>query len=164
MNGRLAGLAPAAVANARPGSRRPGGPCPIGRAPDIDIAAWDWSYYSEKLRAERFSFDASQLKPYFEMNGVLVNGVFHAANQLFGLRFEERPELPVYHPDVRIWEVFEEDGSPLGLFIGDFYARPSKRGGAWMNAYVSQSNLLGTKPVVANHLNIPKPPEGNRRC
>ena len=94
------------------------------------------------------------------MNGVLVNGVFHAANQLFGLRFEERPELPVYHPDVRIWEVFEEDGSPLGLFIGDFYARPSKRGGAWMNAYVSQSNLLGTKPVVANHLNIPKPPEG----
>ena len=159
VNGRLAGLAPAAVANAR---READDLAALARSEgaDIEIAAWDWSYYSEKLRAERFSFDASQLKPYFEMNGVLVNGVFHAANQLFGLRFEERPELPVYHPDVRIWEVFEEDGSPLGLFIGDFYARPSKRGGAWMNAYVSQSNLLGTKPVVANHLNIPKPPEG----
>ena len=159
VNGRLAGLTPAAVANAR---READDLATLARSEgaDIEIAAWDWSYYSEKLRAERFSFDASQLKPYFEMNGVLANGVFHAANQLFGLRFEERPELPVYHPDVRIWEVFEEDGSPLGLFIGDFYARPSKRGGAWMNAYVSQSNLLGTKPVVANHLNIPKPPEG----
>ncbi len=159
VNGRLSGLTPRAVANAR---READDLAELARSEgaDIEIAAWDWSYYSEKLRAQRFSFDASELRPYFEMDGVLVNGVFFAANQLFGLTFEERPELPVYHPDVRIWEVFEEDGSPLGLFIGDFYARPSKRGGAWMNAYVSQSGLLGTQPVVANHLNVPKPPEG----
>ena len=159
VNGRLAGLTPRAVANAR---REAEDLAELARSEGaaIEIAAWDWSYYSEKLRAERFSFDASQLKPYFEMNGVLENGVFFAANRLFGLTFEERPELPVYHPDVRVWEVFEEDGSPLGLFVGDFYARPSKRGGAWMNAYVSQSHLLGTQPVVANHLNVPKPPEG----
>ena len=160
---RLSGLTPAAVANAR---REAEALEELARAEGDDlgesgeIAAWDWSYYTEKLRAERFDFDASQLRPYFELNGVLVNGVFHAATGLFGLRFEERPELPVYQQDVRTWEVFEEDGTPLGLFLGDFYARPSKRGGAWMNAYVPQSGLLGTKPVVANHLNIPKPPEG----
>ena len=159
VDGRLAGLTPAAVANAR---RERDALAALARAEgdDLDIAAWDWSYYTEKLRAERFDFDESQLKPYFEMNGVLENGVFHAASGLYGLRFEERPDLPAYHPDVRIWEVFEEDGAPLGLFLGDFYARPSKRGGAWMNAYVPQSGLFGTKPVVANHLNIPKPPEG----
>ena len=160
---RLSGLTPAAVANAR---REAEALEELARAEGDDlgesgeIAAWDWSYYTEKLRAERFDFDASQLRPYFELNGVLENGVFHAATGLFGLRFEERPELPVYQEDVRTWEVFEEDGTPLGLFLGDFYARPSKRGGAWMNAYVPQSGLLGTKPVVANHLNIPKPPEG----
>ena len=160
---RLSGLTPAAVANAR---REAEALEELARAEGDDlgeggeIAAWDWSYYTEKLRAQRFDFDASQLRPYFELNGVLENGVFHAATGLFGLRFEERPELPVYQEDVRTWEVFEEDGTPLGLFLGDFYARPSKRGGAWMNAYVPQSGLLGTKPVVANHLNIPKPPEG----
>ena len=160
---RLSGLTPAAVANAR---REAEALEELARTEGDDlgesgeIAAWDWSYYTEKLRAERFDFDASQLRPYFELNGVLENGVFHAATGLFGLRFEERPELPVYQQDVRTWEVFEEDGTPLGLFLGDFYARPSKRGGAWMNAYVPQSGLLGTKPVVANHLNIPKPPEG----
>ena len=157
---RLSGLTPAAVANAR---REAAALEELARSEGADldeIAAWDWSFYTEKLRARRFDFDASQLKPYFELNGVLENGVFHAAAGLFGLRFEERPELPVYQEDVRTWEVFEEDGTPLGLFLGDFYARPSKRGGAWMNAYVPQSDLLGTKPVVANHLNIPKPPEG----
>ena len=157
---RLSGLTPAAVANAR---REAQALEELARSEGADldeIAAWDWSFYTEKLRARRFDFDASQLKPYFELNGVLENGVFHAATGLFGLRFEERPELPVYQEDVRTWEVFEEDGTPLGLFLGDFYARPSKRGGAWMNAYVPQSDLLGTKPVVANHLNIPKPPEG----
>ena len=160
---RLSGLTPAAVANAR---REAEALEELARAEGDDlgeggeIAAWDWSYYTEKLRAQRFDFDASQLRPYFELNGVLENGVFHAATGLFGLRFEERPELPVYQEEVRTWEVFEEDGTPLGLFLGDFYARPSKRGGAWMNAYVPQSGLLGTKPVVANHLNIPKPPEG----
>ena len=160
---RLSGLTPAAVANAR---REAQALEELARSEGADlgesgeIAAWDWSYYTEKLRAQRFDFDASQLKPYFELNGVLENGVFHAATGLFGLRFEERPELPVYQEEVRTWEVFEEDGTPLGLFLGDFYARPSKRGGAWMNAYVPQSDLLGTKPVVANHLNIPKPPAG----
>ena len=160
---RLSGLTPAAVANAR---REAEALEELARSEGADlgesgeIAAWDWSFYTEKLRAQRFDFDASQLRPYFELNGVLENGVFHAATGLFGLRFEERPELPVYQDDVRTWEVFEEDGTPLGLFLGDFYARPSKRGGAWMNAYVPQSDLLGTKPVVANHLNIPKPPEG----
>ena len=159
---RLSGLTPAAVANAR---REAAALEELARSEGAlgesgEIAAWDWSFYTEKLRAQRFDFDASQLRPYFELNGVLENGVFHAATGLFGLRFEERPELPVYQDDVRTWEVFEEDGTPLGLFLGDFYARPSKRGGAWMNAYVPQSDLLGTKPVVANHLNIPKPPEG----
>ena len=157
---RLSGLTPAAVANARREAEALEELARSEGAELDEIAAWDWSYYTEKLRARRFDFDASQLKPYFELNGVLENGVFHAATGLFGLRFEERPELPVYQEDVRTWEVFEEDGTPLGLFLGDFYARPSKRGGAWMNAYVPQSDLLGTKPVVANHLNIPKPPEG----
>ena len=157
---RLSGLTPAAVANARREAEALEELARSEGAELDEIAAWDWSFYTEKLRARRFDFDASQLKPYFELNGVLENGVFHAATGLFGLRFEERPELPVYQEDVRTWEVFEEDGTPLGLFLGDFYARPSKRGGAWMNAYVPQSDLLGTKPVVANHLNIPKPPEG----
>ena len=130
------------------------------RALNSDVAAWDWAYYTEKVRAARFDFDASDLRPYFDMNTVLENGVFFAANRLYGVTFEERPDLPVYHPDVRLWEVFDADGSPLGLFLADYYARPSKRGGAWMNAYVSQSHLLGTRSVIANHLNVPKPLEG----
>ncbi len=156
---RLAALAPVAVENAR---REAAELERVARSEgeDIEIAAWDWQIYTEKLRAELFDFDASALRPYFELNSVLENGVFHAATRLYGLTFVERPELPVYQEDVRIWEVFDHDGSPLGLFIGDFYARPSKRGGAWMNAYVPQSGILGTKPVVANHLNIPEPPEG----
>jgi len=124
------------------------------------LAPWDWAYYTEKVRAARYAFDESQLRPYLELDSVLTNGVFYAATQLYGLTFEERPTLPVYHPDVRVFEVRDNDGAPLGLFLGDFYARPSKRGGAWMNAYVSQSSLLDTQPVVANHLNIPKPPAG----
>ena len=102
----------------------------------------------------------AQLKPYFEMNNVLEKGVFYAAELVFGLTFKARTDLPVYHPDVKVWEVFNEDGSTLALFIQDFYARESKRGGAWMNAYVPQSHLMGTQPVVANHLNVPKPPAG----
>ncbi len=159
VNERLASLAPPAVANAEREAADLQAMAAAEGA-DIELAAWDWSYYTEKVRAERYAFDASQLRPYFEMDNVLENGVFFAANRLYGLTFEERPELPVYHPDVRVWEVFDADGEPLGLFIGDFYARPSKRGGAWMNAYVSQSQLLGTSPVVGNHLNVPKPPDG----
>ena len=156
VNERLASLAPPAVANAQ----REAEDLQAMRGDAGELAAWDWSFYTEKVRADRYAFDAEQLRPYFELNSVLDNGIFFAATQLYGLTFEERPELPTYHPDVRIWEVFDADGSPLGLFLGDFYARPSKRGGAWMNAYVSQTHLLGTLPVVGNHLNIPKPPDG----
>ena len=159
VNQRLSTLAPAAVANAKKEAAdlqaiiaKQGG--------EFELAAWDWDFYTEKLRAERYNFDESQLKPYLEMENVLVNGVFYAAEQVFGLTFKERPDLPTYHPDVKVWEVFDADGSTLALFIEDFYARESKRGGAWMNAYVSQSRLMGTKPVVANHLNVPKPPAG----
>jgi peptidyl-dipeptidase Dcp len=124
------------------------------------LAAWDWSFYAERLRQERYAFDESHVRPYFELNRVLEDGVFFSAHRLFGLTFRARPDLPVYQEDVRVWEVFDDDGSSLGLFIGDFHARPTKRGGAWMNAYVAQSGLLGTRAVVANHLNIPKPGEG----
>ena len=126
----------------------------------FSVAAWDWDFYSEKVRKARYDFDESQLKPYFELNHVLQDGVFFAATKLYGITFKERHDLPVYQPDVRVFEVFDADGSPLALFLADYYARPSKRGGAWMNEYVMQSGLLGTKPVVANHLNIPKPPPG----
>ena len=160
VNQRLASLTPPAVANARREAEDLQG---VARetGDDLDIAAWDWSFYSEKLRADRYDFDASELRPYLEIESVVTNGVFFAANRLYGLTFEERPELPVYHPDVRVWEVFDADGTSLGLFLGDYYARPSKRGGAWMNAYVSQSRLHRTTPVIANHLNIPKPAEGH---
>ncbi len=127
---------------------------------DFQLAAWDWSFYTEKLRAARYDFDASQLRPYLELDNVLQRGLFFAAEQLYGISFEERFDLPVYQEDVRVFEVFDATGTTLALFIADFYARPSKRGGAWMNSYVSQSDLMNTQPVVANHLNITKPPEG----
>jgi peptidyl-dipeptidase Dcp len=155
----LAQLAPPAVANAR------------REAADIQaiidaehggfqLAAYDWDFYSERVRRARYAFDESQLRPYFELNHVLQDGVFYAAHRLYGLTFKERHDLPVYQPDVRVFEVFDADGQPLALFLADYFARPAKRGGAWMSAYVSQSELLGTRPVVANHLNIPKPPAG----
>jgi len=126
----------------------------------FELQSWDWPFYAEKVRQHKYDFDESQIKPYFELDSVLINGVFHAAEQVYGITFKERPDLPVYHPDVRVFEVFDVDGERLAIFLGDFYARPSKRGGAWMNAYVPQSHLLGTEPVVANHQNIPRPPEG----
>ena len=159
VNARLASLTPPAVANAKREAAdlqamidSAGG--------DFELAAWDWDFYAEQLRQERYDFDAAQLKPYLELNSVLKNGVFFAAGQIYGVRFEERTDLPVYHEDVRVFEVFDRDGSALTLFIFDPYARLSKRGGAWMRAYVSQSHLLGRRPLVANHANIPKPPEG----
>jgi peptidyl-dipeptidase Dcp len=159
VNKLLSDLAPAAVANAkREGAdmqaiidQEKGG---------FQLAACDWDFYSEKVRKARYAFDESQLKPYFEFNHVLVDGIFFAATKLYGITFKERKDLPSYLPDVRTFEVFNPDGKPLALFIADYYARPSKRGGAWMNQYVAQSALLGTKPVVGNHLNIPKPPAG----
>ncbi len=159
VNERLASMTPAAVANAR----REAADLQTtidARGDTHDLAPWDWAYFAEKVRAERFAFDASQLRPYLEIERVLHNGVFYAANQLYGLTFRERTDLPTYHPDVRVFEVSDADGEPLALFLGDYYARPSKRGGAWMNSFVSQSDLLGTKPVIANYLNIPKPPDG----
>ena len=126
----------------------------------FQAAACDWDLYSEKVRKARYEFDESQIKPYFELNHVLQDGVFYAATKLYGVTFKERHDLPVYQPDVRVFEVSDADGSPLALFLADYYARPSKRGGAWMNEYVMQSDLLKNKPVVANHLNIPKPPAG----
>ena len=159
VNERLASLAPAAVANAR---REAADLQAIAAAGghDHEVAAWDWAYYTEQVRAERYAFDASALRPYFEIDNVLKNGVFHAANRLYGLTFRERKDLPVYHPDVRVFDVIDAGGEPLALFLADYYARPSKRGGAWMSSFVSQSDLLGTKPVVANCLNVPKPPAG----
>ena len=126
----------------------------------FDLQPWDWSYYSEKLRAAKYGFDESQLKPYLELTSVLEKGVFFAAHQLYGISFKRRTDLPVYRDDVRTYDVFDTNGKQLAVFIADLYARPSKRGGAWMNAYVNQNPLEGTSPVVANHLNIPKPPAG----
>lgn len=120
------------------------------------LQPWDWSFYTEKLRAARYDFDEAQLKPYFQLGNVLNDGVFFMAKRLYGLTFKLREDLPAYHPDVRVYEVFK-NGEGIGLFTFDPYARPSKRGGAWMNATVGQSHLMGTRPVVGNHLNIPKP-------
>ena len=159
VNDRLASLVPRAVANADREANDLQAMASTS-AGDVELASWDWSYYTEMVRADRYDFDAAELRPYFEIDAVIENGVFYAANQLYGITFESRPDLLGYHPDVRVWEIFDQDGTPLGLFLGDFYARPSKRGGAWMSAYVTQSKLLGTTPVIANHLNITKPVDG----
>lgn len=127
--------------------------------PNESLQAWDWSYYTEKVRRQKFNLDTALMRPYFELERVLIEGVFFAANKLFGLRFKERSDLSAYHPDARVFEVFNEDDSKLGLYIGDFYARESKRGGAWMNNLVDQSFLMKQLPVVVNNLNIPRPSE-----
>lgn len=160
VNQRLAELAPPAASNAR------------AEAADLqqmieddgldfELEAWDWPFYTEKLRVARYQFDESQLQPYFEIDNVLQRGVFFAAERLFGITFQERFDLPVYQEDVRVFEVFDDDGETLALFLMDPYARSTKRGGAWMNSYVSQNAMQGTKPVVANHLNITKPQPGD---
>src|SRR6059036_424362 len=159
VNKLLGDLAPPAVANARREA------ADIQKLVDeenggFQVGAADWAFYSEKVRKARYAFGESELRPYYELNHVILDGVFFAAGKLYGLTFKERHDLPVYQPDVRVFEVYDRDGQPLALFLGDYYARPSKRGGAWMNAYVQQSGLFATKPVVANHLNIPKPPPG----
>jgi peptidyl-dipeptidase Dcp len=159
INRLMAQLVPPAIANARREA------ADLQAVVDAEgggfaVAAWDWALYAEKVRQARYAFDATQLRPYFEMNRVLVDGVFFSATRLFGLTFKERTDLPKYHPDTSVWEVFDADGSSLALFIVDWYARPEKRGGAWMSSYVAQSGLLGTRPIVANHLNVPKPPAG----
>ncbi len=159
VNDMLARLAPAAAANAKKEAADMQAIIDAD-GDDFELASWDWDYYAEKVRQQRYDFDESQLKPYFEFNNVLTKGVFYAAEKVFGITFKERHDLPVYQEDVRVFEVFEEDGSTLGIFIEDPFARPSKRGGAWMNSYVDQSDLTGLKPIVANHLNITKPTDG----
>ncbi len=124
------------------------------------VQPWDWEYYAEKVRQAKFDVDESQVKPYLELDSVLKNGVFFTMNRLFGIKFEERFDLPVYHPDVRVFNVYNEDGSQIGLFYADYFARDSKRGGAWMSSFVAQSGLLQQKPVIVNVMNIPKPVEG----
>lgn len=126
----------------------------------FELTAWDWGHYAEKARRSRYAFDGKDLRAYLELNRVLWDGVFHAASALYGITFRERRDLPVYEPDVRVFEVSDADGEALALLLADFYARPSKKGGAWMSSYVTQSTLLGTKPLVAIHQNIPQPPEG----
>lgn len=159
VDGMLSRLSPRAVANAHREATDLQAMINEMEADPFELASWDWLYYTDILRKQRYNFDADQLRPYFELDRVLQDGVFFFADRLYGLTFEERPELPVYQEDVRVFEVFH-DGEPLGLFLFDPYARESKRGGAWMNSYVTQSHLLGTRPVIANHLNIVKPPVG----
>lgn len=126
----------------------------------FELKPWDWSFYAEKVRAEKYDLDPALVKPYFEMQSVIHNGLFFAMEKLYGITFKERKDLPLYHEDVMAFEVFNADGSAIGLFYMDPYAREGKRGGAWMSAYVSQSGLKGTKPVIYNAQNIPKPAEG----
>lgn len=126
----------------------------------FQLQPWDWNFYAEQVRKARYDLDDAQVKPYFELNNVLENGVFYAANQLYGLTFKERHDIPVYHPDVRVFEVFDANGKHLALFYCDYFKRDNKNGGAWMSEFVGQSRLLGTSPVVYNVANLPKPAEG----
>ena len=130
------------------------------QAEPFTIEAHDWAYFTEKVRSAEYDIDTAALRPWFEAERVLQDGVFRAATQLHGITFTERPDLPGYHPDVRVFEVFNADGSALGLYLLDLYTRDSKRGGAWMNSIVSQSQLRGTAPVVVNNLNVVKPEPG----
>ena len=160
----MAKLAPAAVARAKVEA------VDIQKQIDKDQAAlhqptfklepWDWEHYAEEVRKAKYDLDDSQIKPYFELNNVLQNGVFYAANQLYGLTFKERKDIPVYNPDVRVFEVFDKDGKSLALFYCDYFKRDNKNGGAWMDNFVGQSKLLGTKPVIYNVANFTKPADG----
>lgn len=164
VNNMLAQLAPAAIANARREAAdmqalideqaKKGGTEPF------KLAAWDWDFYAEQVRKAKYAYDAAEVRPYFEMQRVMRDGVLFAAHELYGLDFKERTDLHGYLPDVLVFEVFNADGSPLGLLLMDWYARSNKRGGAWMNSFVDQSRLMGTQAVVINNLNIPKPPAG----
>jgi peptidyl-dipeptidase Dcp len=164
INAMLERIAPIAVANAR----KEGGVLQAmidseqkaKGQPTFELQPWDWSYYTEKVRKAQYDYDESQIKPYLEMDNVLEKGVFFAANKLYGLNFKRRTDLPVYEPDVRVYDVFNADGSELALVLVDPYARATKQGGAWMSSYVNQSDLMGTKPVVALHLNVTKPADG----
>jgi len=155
VDGLLSSLVPAAAANAE--DER----AVRSRAVGFEVEAWDWAYATEVLRGEQFAADSSALRPYFEADRVLRDGVFHAAGELYGLRFTERPDLHGYNDEVRVFEVRSEDDEPVGLYLLDLYTRDGKRGGAWMHPVVEQSHLLGTLPVVVNNLNVAKPAAGS---
>ncbi len=124
------------------------------------LRVWDWNFYAEQVRKAQYALDESQIRPYFELNNVLEKGVFWSASQLFGIRFSPRHDLPVYHPDVNVYEIFDADDTPLALFYTDFFKRDNKSGGAWMSNFVDQTTLLGTKPVIYNVCNYTKPQAG----
>ena len=127
---------------------------------NFKVQPWDWNYYAEKLRSKRFKLDEDEIKSYFVLDNVLEKGVFYAAEKLYGITFKEVHNYPVYQKDVRVFEVYDSDGSPLALFYGDYFKRDNKSGGAWMDNFVVQSKLLGTKPVVFNVTNFVKPAPG----
>ncbi|MBK9273091.1 MAG: M3 family metallopeptidase [Flavobacteriales bacterium] len=155
----MAEMAPAAAANARKEAaklqaivdKQGGG---------FKIASWDWDLYAEQVRKAEYDLDEAAVKPYLEFESVLQNGVFFAANQLFGLSFKERKDLPVYHPDVRVFDIIDTTGTAIGLFYGDYYARDNKNGGAWMSSFIDQSTLLGQQPVITQNCNYVKPAAG----
>ncbi|MDE2387138.1 MAG: M3 family metallopeptidase [Actinomycetales bacterium] len=157
-------IAPAAIRNAKAEAAdiqaMIDAECAAKGSTRFEVQSWDWDIYTEQVRKAKYNIDTSLFKPYFELERVLWDGVFWAATKLFGIKFVERKDLVAYHPEARVFEVFNEDGSRLALFVGDFFTRDSKRGGAWMNNLVDQSHLLGQLPVVVNNLNIPKPAEG----
>lgn len=155
----LADMAPAAAANAKAEAvklqalidKQKGG---------FKLEPWDWDFYAEQVRKAEYDLDEAAMKPYFELERVLQDGVFFAAKELYGITFKERKDIPVYHPDVRVFEVLDADGSSIGLFYGDYYKRDSKQGGAWMDGFVDESGLLGLQPVITQNMNVPKPVAG----
>jgi len=160
----LGQLGPAAVAKAKEEAaeiqHRIDADAQAAHTKPFTLEPWDWTFYQGRVRAAKFGFGDSEVKPYFELDRVLRDGVFFAANKLYGITFSERKDLPVYHPDVRVFEVHEADGKPLGLILLDYFKRDTKQGGAWMDTFVDQSGLLNEKPVIINNLNIPKPAAG----
>jgi peptidyl-dipeptidase Dcp len=155
----LTGMVPAAVKNANAEAAKL--QAMMGNTTGADkLEPWDWDFYAEQVRKAEYDLDEAAIKPYLVLDSVLLNGVFYAAEQLFGITFKQRTDIPVYHEDVRVWEIFDADGSGIGLFYGDFFARESKQGGAWMSSFVDQNELLGDLPVITNTCNYAKPPAG----
>lgn len=156
VNEFFAGLIPAATAKAKEEAAEIQKMIK-SKGEDFTLEPWDWNYYAEMVRKAKYDLDEDQIKPYFELKNVLENGVFYAAEKLYGITFKERTDLPTYQEDVKVYELFEENGDQLGLFYADYFARPSKRGGAWMSNFVTQSKLYNKKPVIYNVCNFPKP-------
>jgi peptidyl-dipeptidase Dcp len=164
VNGMLGRIAPVALAAAKREAAEIQGvidaQAKAAGGKPFPLEAHDWAFYAEQVRKARFDFDEAQVKPYFELEHVMRDGLFYAAHELYGLTFKERKDLPAYRPDVRVFEVYDADGAPLALFVADYFARDNKQGGAWMQNYVNQSKLFGEKPVVVNNLNLTQPAAG----